>query len=241
MTNTTPDITGIYEVGGHVRDHFLGLVSKDIDYAIECGSFKEMHDWVKLTHQKVFVVKPEYLTIRALTHTGEPRDYVMCRKDGAYSDARRPDSVEPGTIYDDLARRDFTVNAIARDVRNKTYLDPHGGIEDLNNGRLRCVGDTNARFNEDSLRILRAIRFSITKSLTPDANIQHLLAGNDNLLDHWVERLNNLAESRRLVELNKCFYHDTPKTIEFLHQSVHPKLTAAVLGDIWLRPTTAKR
>ncbi len=100
----------IYLVGGSIRDQLLGLKSKDLDYAVEAGSYEEMRDYIK-ENGKIFLETPEYLTIRAHLKNGEPADFVLCRKDGEYSDGRRPDKVTPGTLYDDLARRDFTVNA----------------------------------------------------------------------------------------------------------------------------------
>jgi len=106
----------LFEVGGHVRDGLLGIKSKDIDMAVEAPSWEAMREFVKHNTKKIFLEKEEFLTIRAMGHDGLPKDFVLCRKDGAYSDGRRPDTVEAGTIFDDLARRDFTVNAIAKEV-----------------------------------------------------------------------------------------------------------------------------
>ena len=116
---------------------------------------------------------PEFLTIRAQVPASEAKllartkvaDFVLCRKDSASGDGRRPDSVEPGTVLDDLARRDFTMNAIARDVQTGEVLDPHGGREDIKWKTLRFVGDPMTRIREDGLRVLRGLRFMITKGL----------------------------------------------------------------------------
>src|SRR5688572_2507881 len=114
----------VFEVGGAVRDKLLGLRPKDIDFAVEAPSFKAMHEFVSSTCSTIFLIKPEFLTIRAHHATMGAVDFVLCRKDGAYSDGRRPDTVEPGTIFDDLARRDFTINAMAFDEEGN-LIDPH--------------------------------------------------------------------------------------------------------------------
>src|SRR4051812_36297006 len=111
----------LYEVGGHVRDSLLGIKSKDIDFAVEAESFMELFNWLNAQKFDIFLITEEYGTIRARfpkghVNAGLTADFVLCRKDGNYSDGRRPDSVSPGTIFDDLARRDFTVNAMARDL-----------------------------------------------------------------------------------------------------------------------------
>jgi tRNA nucleotidyltransferase (CCA-adding enzyme) len=92
-----------FKVGGFVRDAILGVKSKDIDYAVQAPSYEAMAADIVARGGKIFYEKPEYLTIRAKMN-GEDADFVLCRKEGAYSDARHPDKVEPGTIDDDLAR-----------------------------------------------------------------------------------------------------------------------------------------
>src|SRR5262249_21151644 len=83
------------------------------------------------------------------------------RGEGAYSDARRPDHVVFGVpLVEDLARRDLVVNAIAYDPANDAIVDPFGGMADLDRRVLRAVGDPVARFTEDGLRVMRAVRFA---------------------------------------------------------------------------------
>ncbi len=225
----------LFKVGGHVRDELLGLKSNDIDFAVEASSFNEMHDFVKSTCSKIFLVTPEFLTIRALHRELGAVDFVMCRKDGPSSDGRHPDTIEPGTIFDDLARRDFTINAMAFD-ENNNLLDPHGGEADLNERKLRCVGITKDRFNEDALRILRAIRFSITKDLLLDSQIFQVF------LDHkiWIPRLQAISIDRQREELHKCFAHSTVATMQFL-RNIPGHWTHALFENIWLKPTTEKK
>lgn len=243
MFDVAPDygVTGVFEVGGHVRDQLLGLESKDIDYAVEATSYQHMVDWIHATHEDVFLEKPEFATVRALLRKGEPRDYVLCRKDGAYFDARRPDSIERGTIYDDLARRDFTVNAIARNVQTGEILDPHHGVSDLKAMRLRCVGSADVRFEEDTLRIVRAVRFMATKFFSADKQIREILSGEDHRPEFWVQRMDELPVHRRFEEIEKMFKYHTPQAITVLERGVHVHLRHSILDGIWMQPRTKEK
>jgi tRNA nucleotidyltransferase (CCA-adding enzyme) len=227
----------VWEVGGSIRDELLGLESDDIDAAVECGSFAELINWVEKTHKEVFLTKPEHFTVRAIDYEGTVRDYVMCRKESAYTDGRRPDSVEPGTIYDDLARRDFTVNAIAKNPDTGELLDPHGGIVDIKFRTLRCVGDPLERLSEDGLRILRAIRFAVTKRLQIEDQAWKIIRS-----QAAANMLRGVSPDRIVKELTKCFKHDVALTIEYLNY-LHPVTQVRIFNDsgIWLLPTTKKR
>lgn len=228
----------VFEVGGHVRDHLLGIKSKDIDCSVEANSFQEMLEFVETNTKKIFQIKEEFVTIRAMGHDGLPKDFVLCRKDGAYSDGRHPDSVEIGTIFDDLARRDFTVNAIARNVETGEILDPFHGRDDLEAMTLRCVGSAKERFGEDALRVVRAIRFSITKGFEPNQEIWDVLTD-----PKWAMTLENVSKERIREELLKCFKHDTTKTIMFLFR-IHPQFLHEFFEngemEMWLKPTFEK-
>jgi tRNA nucleotidyltransferase (CCA-adding enzyme) len=201
----------LYKVGGYVRDLFLGVKSKDLDYAVECPSYQHMKDYIS-AKGTIFIEKPEYGTIRANINK-EVADFVLCRKDGSYSDGRRPDSVQFGTIFDDLARRDFTMNAIAMD-EDSEMIDPFEGQKDIEAKIIRCVGNTKERFSEDSLRILRAIRFSITKDMTLSGEIEDALLKDLDL----VQKLKNVSKERIREELVKCFEFDTLKSLEMLEK-----------------------
>ena len=92
---------------------------------------------------------------------GTTFEVTTFRTETDYSDGRRPDSVTfSPSIFDDLARRDFTINAIAYDLKSDTVNDPHGGKQDLAHGLIRAIGDPSERFREDGLRPLRACRFA---------------------------------------------------------------------------------
>jgi len=232
----------IFQVGGHVRDQLLGRESKDIDYAVEAGSFDEMREWVAARALKIFLEKPEFLTIRATFPSDaefasdatafDVRDFVLCRKDGAYSDGRRPDSVEVGNIFDDLARRDFSVNAIAISDAGK-IIDPHGGVKDIERRLLRTVGPASVRFSEDALRVIRAMRFSITLGFQLDDEIRRVF-----LDGSFSKKLSAVSPDRIRGELRKCFIHDTGRTLDFLSW-IHPSYRSATFNEagVWLIPT----
>lgn len=232
-----------YEVGGCVRDQLMGLTSKDVDFAVEASSFEVMESELKLRGFKVFLSTPEFLTVRAQVPTTEPAlltrtkvaDFVLCRKDSATGDGRRPDFVEPGTILDDLARRDFTMNAIAKDVATGEVLDPHGGAFDIKLSLLRFVGDPYKRINEDGLRVLRGLRFLITKGLQAETLTGEALASFD---AH--KMLKKVSIERVREELEKMFAFDTTLAMELLHS--YPNLLPCIFRDgLRLMPTLKER
>jgi tRNA nucleotidyltransferase/poly(A) polymerase len=225
-----------YKVGGAVRDGLQGLVPKDIDYAVEAPSFQAMREEVLARGGKIFLETPQFLTIRALLPKLGATDYVLCRKDGAYSNGRHPDTVEVGTIYDDLARRDFTCNAIAEQVdhEGKTIkvIDPWGGQADLQAGILKAVGDAEARLSEDKLRAFRAMRFAITKQFQMDAR---LFSAIGNLQENTFAAI---STERIREELRKMFAADSYKAFPMLFFTF-PNLLKVVKGrGIWFDPTT---
>jgi tRNA nucleotidyltransferase/poly(A) polymerase len=224
----------LYEVGGCVRDELLGLKSKDIDFSVifPRGTYDQLITRLEAVGFERFLPIDgpdegeaskrcrEMLTIRAKfpkgwTFAGEDvsglaADFVLARKDGDYYDGRHPEKVEMGTLLDDLRRRDFTVNAIAKDETG-AYIDPFDGIGDLRRGVLRAVGDAETRIREDALRALRAVRFTVTKGLTMDADLA------DTLRTEWVaEALSKVVVERRQQELSKAFQFDTVATLDVL-------------------------
>lgn len=234
----------LYQVGGSVRDELMGLKSKDIDYAVEmldvqskASPFDTMYEALKGMGVEIFdgAAKPEFLTVRG-KWDGHASDFVLCRKEGAYTDGRHPDTVTPGTLYDDLARRDFTCNAIAK-AQDGSLIDPHGGEADIAAKRLRCVGSPQDRFTEDGLRMLRALRFSITKYLQLDKSIAGLL----NWPEFYGPRLVGVSLERIREELYKCFAFDTVRTFDIMsgYSGFFRYLLAS--GKLWLKPTLEGR
>jgi len=225
----------IYLVGGTLRDQLLGLsIGKDLDYAVEAPSYEAMRDYILANGGTIWQEREQYLTIRAKMPKLGDADFVLCRRDGFYSDGRRPDNVTVGTIYDDLARRDFTMNAIAQDVETGEYIDPHNGRTAITVGLIRCVGNSFDRFNEDPLRMLRAIRFSITKDFQI-VNETEVCLYNDKLIN----KLNTVSVDRVRDELTKCFKANSYKTLLALNKFGRLTYTLFKLyPQLWLKPTT---
>lgn len=152
-----------WAVGGCVRDCLLGLVPQDWDI---CTSALPDQVIAALHGCRVATNGIKHGTVTVLLD-GAGWEVTTYRADGGYSDHRRPDRVEfLGRVEEDLARRDFTVNAMAWHPE-RGLLDHTGGQKDLADRVLRCVGDPSRRFEEDALRILRGVRFAARYGLTP--------------------------------------------------------------------------
>jgi tRNA nucleotidyltransferase (CCA-adding enzyme) len=144
-------------VGGCVRDTLRGERVNDWDVATTAIPAK-----VEKVFPRVIPTGIDHGTVTVLWK-GQSYEVTTLRGEGGYSDGRRPDSVVfVGEIDEDLARRDFTVNALAYDPVDGHIVDPFGGLEDMRNKVLRAVGDPSERFGEDGLRILRGARFVAT-------------------------------------------------------------------------------
>lgn len=145
-------------VGGCVRDALLGRPCSDIDIA----SNAHWHDVQRLFENRGFATHETgtaHGTITVIVNS-QPFEITTYRCDGSYNDSRHPDSVRfVSSIEEDLARRDFTINAMAYHP-DRGLIDPYGGKSDLDHGIIRAVGNPKKRFDEDALRILRACRFS---------------------------------------------------------------------------------
>jgi tRNA nucleotidyltransferase (CCA-adding enzyme) len=221
----------MYVTGGTLRDRMLGLKPKDMDYSVEAPSYAAMV--AEAMGGTVWQLRPEFLTVRGKLPGVGDADFVMCRKEGFYSDGRHPDTVEPGTVLDDLARRDFTVNAMAQ-ADGGPLLDPFDGQGDLARRVLRCVGNPVHRFSEDSLRMVRALRFSVTRGFTLDIGVAAALTHQD-LLDG----LDNCAVERVREEMFKAFACDTLATLKLLER--FPRLRDKVFSrGLKLTPTLGK-
>lgn len=145
-----------YAVGGCVRDSLLGREPMDWDI---CTSALPEETARCFSALRVVATGLKHGTVTVVLD-GEGYEITTFRRDGAYADHRRPDSVEFVTnLEEDLKRRDFTINAMAARA-DGVIMDPCGGQSDLALGIIRCVGDADTRFEEDALRILRALRFS---------------------------------------------------------------------------------
>lgn len=195
-------------VGGCVRDLFLGKKPKDWDVTTNATPEKiqELFENTFYTNEFGTVGVVNDAAIEESLKVVEVTPY---RLEGKYSDARRPDSVAFSQhIEEDLKRRDFTINALAFDPHSSKLLDLHGGIADLEQGILRTVGEAEARFNEDALRILRAVRiaceldFSIedkTKSAIVAAAGQLAKISKERIRDEFARIINSPQPMKALV------------------------------------------
>ena len=145
-------------VGGWVRDALMGRPGHDVD--VTCSSpWEETERVLRAAGVEVHQTGVAHGTVTAVVD-GLPVETTTYRVEGAYSDRRHPDEVRFVTdVRQDLARRDFTVNAMAYHPR-RGLLDPFGGERDLGLGVIRAVGEPRRRFEEDALRVLRAVRFA---------------------------------------------------------------------------------
>lgn len=253
----------MYEVGGCVRDEILGVPSKDIDFSVVLDKeeisdvetagmdpFKVMVNNLIFKGFKIFLETPDYLTVRAqfpdngpyfwktLPHSGNrlTADFVLARKESDYTDGRRPDTVEPGTLMDDLSRRDFTMNAIAKDA-DGSYIDPFNGVEDIQRGIIRAVGDPMERLTEDALRALRAVRFSVTKGFGIDMALEDAIENID-VLDAIRHKI---SDERIQQEISKMFRFDTKRAGRMMFFR-YPNLGNAVFaGQVSLDATMKQK
>ena len=187
-------------VGGCVRDLLLGKAVADWDVATDALP----QDVVRI-FPKVIPTGIQHGTVTVLLR-GQHYEVTTLRGEGAYSDGRRPDSVDFVTDIDrDLARRDFTVNAIALDPRSGAVIDPWGGQRDLAARTLRAVGNARERFNEDGLRILRAARFVATLEMTLDPDTESAISSAldtyrkvsaERVRDEWIKAMKAVRPSR---------------------------------------------
>lgn len=231
-----------YLVGGAVRDEILGIKSKDLDYVfvfdnIPDGTtseqcFEEMTNIIK-ENGEIFLSTPSCYTIRYKDKlTKEIKDVVMARKEIGYIPGTRQPIVKPGSLFDDLERRDFTLNALAKDSDGK-IIDYFNGLEDLKSGYLRTPLDCDVTFDDDPLRILRAIRFCITKGFWIGPQMERIIQDYD-----YENKMGKVSTERIREEMFKCFKHNTIKTLVTIQK--YPSLRNYIFKDnyLWLKPTT---
>ena len=211
---------GAYAVGGCVRDSLLGLTPADFDLCTNARP-EEIRS-VFAAHQLLHHGEKHGTVGVVLNH--QVFEITTFRTEGGYEDSRHPKWVKFVTnVEEDLARRDFTVNAMAFNPKCG-YVDPFGGQKDLENKILRTVGDPEARFREDALRILRGARFSARFRLTVDPATRAAMERLAPLMD-------NLARERVFEELCKLLLSATATDLLVfapLLTQVIPELSASV-------------
>ena len=184
-----------YAVGGCVRDSLSGVTPHDWDICTSATP-DEMREVFK--SYRVIDTGSKHGTLTVL-HGGKSYEITTFRVDGGYSDGRRPDNVSfTRRLEDDLSRRDFTINAMAADAGG-SVVDLFGGRKDLAAGIIRCVGNAGTRFDEDALRILRALRFSAVLGFSFDPETEAaIFEKRENLRKVSGERI--LDELLRMLE-----------------------------------------
>lgn len=236
-----------------MRDEFLGIPSKDIDYSVVIP----LEDWEDKDLEKdifpafvkqiesegfdVFLETPDCFTARAKfpkdhKHSGVA-DFVIARKDLGFVDGSRKPLCVLGTLKDDLERRDFTVNAMAKDS-NGNIIDPFRGEGDLKDGILKTPAHPDTSFNDDPLRILRAYRFAVTKNFRLSGAVTEAIRRFE------VDRFSCVSTERIQAELEKMFMFDTPNSLWWFNEL--RGLNWFLYKDIWSRdlrllPTMKKK
>lgn len=181
-----------YAVGGCVRDACLGLTPKDYDL---CTSALPQETEALFCRCPLVLAGEKHGTVGVVTDCGVV-EITTFRTEGDYRDSRHPDWVQfVPRVENDLARRDFTINAMAFSP-SRGVADPFGGREDLEKKILRAVGDPWARFREDPLRILRGVRFAVRFRLDVDPETERAMVEEAPLME-------NLARERVFEELGK--------------------------------------
>ena len=183
-----------YLVGGCVRDLLRGVEPHDWDI---CTSALPEETERYFAGQRIIETGLKHGTVTVLVD-GEPYEITTYRTEGPYSDSRRPDYVRfVPDLTEDLVRRDFTMNAIATDL-DGNLRDPFGGAMDIKAGLIRCVGEPDQRFQEDGLRVMRALRFAAVFGYEIEAQTARAVHENRAMLDRVAaERIN--VELRKLM------------------------------------------
>ena len=179
-----------YLVGGCVRDHIMNRPCQDFDVTTNARPEQMLEIFADM---RLVLNGMKHGTVTVLAP--EPIEVTTYRIDGSSSDARHPDRGSfTSDLLQDLARRDLTVNAIA--YGKEGYVDPFDGIKDIKNKIIRTVGEPEARFGEDALRILRAVRFSSQLGFEIESRTAAAIKG-------MAHTLSSVSAERKLVELTK--------------------------------------
>lgn len=187
-------------VGGYVRDALLGRPSSDIDIATQ-AHWQDVQRVFEGQGYRTHETGTAHGTLTVIVDE-QALEVTTYRSDGAYADARHPNQVSfVRTIAEDLARRDFTMNALAYHPARGLF-DPYGGHADLEARIIRAVGDPDRRFSEDALRMLRACRFAAELGFAIDPNTFEGMLANKGLLPRIsTERITHELQRLLLGEL----------------------------------------
>lgn len=187
-----------YLVGGALRNHFADLKTTDYDFATNANP----EEVVRMFYHVIPTgIKHGTVTV---VFKGHHFEVTTFRIESDYSNSRHPDYVNfSPSIYEDLKRRDFTINSIAMNLQTGELLDPHNGIQDLKHHRIKAIGNPVERFNEDGLRLMRACRFTAQLNFTIEINTFAALKECRN-------NLNNVSAERIRDEILKIMESQKP-------------------------------
>lgn len=209
-----------YVVGGCVRDAEMGIEPHDFDITTAAPPREVERVFADC---RVIETGIKHGTVTVL-YKGIGVEITTFRVDGEYADSRHPSSVSfSARIEDDLARRDFTMNAIAFSPRRGT-VDPFGGREDIGRGVIRCVGEPRKRFSEDALRILRALRFASVCGFAVDGPTSEAAR-------NLRANLHRVSVERIFVELNRLLCGESVKQVMLSF----PEIFAEIIPPIGLQ------
>jgi len=208
-----------YMVGGSVRDLLRGVPPKDFDLATAARP-----EQVQACFRRVLPTGLQHGTVTVLLG-GAQVEVTTFRTEGLYLDGRRPSEVSfRDDVRDDLARRDFTINAMAYDPVTRTLVDPFGGRADLEARLVRCVGVPEARFGEDGLRVMRAVRIATVLDFNLDGPTEAAIGG-------ALPVFNRIALERVTDELRKLLL--SPHVSRGLLLLRRTGLTATILPGLY--------
>ncbi|WP_316668439.1 CCA tRNA nucleotidyltransferase [uncultured Propionibacterium sp.] len=196
----------LYLVGGSVRDALLGRLGHDLDFTTSAGPDRTEELLRSFSHS-VWTVGKEFGTVGA-SKRSDGREWVVevttFRADAYSPESRKPVVAFGDNIAEDLVRRDFTVNAMAVDVVGKTFVDPHGGLQDLAAKVLRTPSTPQVSFSDDPLRMMRAARFAAQLGFSIEPAAFNAMTG-------MHERISIVSAERVRDELSRLLLADTPR------------------------------
>lgn len=238
---------GVFVVGGSVRDAILSRPVKDLDLVVTGVPLDELESALR-TIGNVDLVGKRFAVLKLTSDDGSVVDVALPRSDASFGTGRYQDvkvDADPNLpIERDLERRDFTINALAWNVRTNKLIDPHGGQEDITKRIIRCVGNPMERFQEDATRMLRAVRFAVQLEYSLDANTAPAIK--EKLL--LLEDANITPREVVAKELLKSFAADPVRALDTLDElgvvaALIPELSAMhgceqppkfhAEGDVW--------
>jgi tRNA nucleotidyltransferase/poly(A) polymerase len=224
-----------------VRDELLGLIPKDIDYLcvpndLFDDQFDKLVQYITSTGSLIYYTNKQCLTIRAKIDS-IVADYVLPRCDVYYNSGSRIPFVRNGSLEEDLQRRDFTINCIAKEVSTGKLIDLFDGSNHIKNRLLVTPKDPLVTFTDDPLRVIRGIRFIVTLGFRFSTEVEKYVE-DDKVL---ISLKTKVSVDRIRKELDKMFKANTIHTLQVLIS--YPKLCKIIFDEmgLWLSPTLKKK